>query len=112
MQSIKSAIPEKFNLMYYQPDGQLRKTVNDSHVTISLIAKPGARFSQTGIDRYQARNLAPTIVLRYTRGIEGLFNADFNYDKLQFMFYKPFLIGTLGKLSSILKLGKISTLFL
>ncbi len=67
MQSIKSAIPEKFNLMYYQ-NGQLRQTVNDSHVTFSIIAKPGAKFSQTGIDRYQARNLAPTIVLRYTRG--------------------------------------------
>ncbi|BAP29727.1 uncharacterized protein CHSO_0690 [Chryseobacterium sp. StRB126] len=106
MQSIKSAIPEKFNLMYYQPDGQLRKTVNDSHVTISLIAKPGARFSQTGIDRYQAKNLAPTIILRYTRGIEGLFNADFNYNKLQFMFYKPFLIGTLGKTIVNFEAGK------
>ncbi|ROH98806.1 carboxypeptidase-like regulatory domain-containing protein [Chryseobacterium sp. G0240] len=105
MQSIKSAIPEKFNLMYYQ-DGKLRKTVNDSHVTFSIIAKPGAKFSQTGIDRYQARNLAPTIVLRYTRGIEGLFNADFNYDKLQFMFYKPFLLGTLGKTIVNFEAGK------
>ncbi len=105
MQSIKSAIPEKFNLMYYK-DGQLRQTVNDSHVTISLIAKPGAKFSQTGIDRYQARNLAPTIVLRYTRGIEGLFNADFNYDKLQFMLYKPFLIGSMGKLVVNFEAGK------
>ncbi|MGL6127040.1 DUF5686 family protein [Chryseobacterium artocarpi] len=105
MQSIKSAIPEKFNLMYYQ-NGNLRKTVNDSHVTFSVIAKPGAKFSQTGIDRYQARNLAPTIVLRYTRGIEGLFNADFNYDKLQFMFEKPFLIGTIGKTVVNFEAGK------
>lgn len=105
MQSIKSAIPEKFNLMYYQ-NGNLRKTVNDSHVTISLIAKPGAKFSQTGIDRYQHSNLAPTIVLRYTRGIEGLFNADFNYDKLQLMFYKPFLIGSMGKTVVNFEAGK------
>lgn len=105
MQSIKSANLELFNLMYYQ-DGQLRKTVNDSHVTVSIIAKPGAKFSQTGIDRYQARNLAPTIVLRYTRGIEGLFNADFNYNKLQFMFSKPFLIGTIGKTIINFEAGK------
>jgi hypothetical protein len=67
LQSIKSANPEGFNLMYYK-DNALRKTVNDSHVTISLIARPGAKFSQTGIDRYEHGTLAPTIVLKYTRG--------------------------------------------
>lgn len=105
LQSIKSANPEGFNLMYYQ-NGNLRKTVNDSHVTISLIARPGAKFSQTGVDRYEHGTLAPTIVLKYTRGIEGLFNADFNYNKLQFMFYKPILIGSWGKTLFSLEAGK------
>ncbi|SHM60027.1 DUF5686 family protein [Chryseobacterium polytrichastri] len=105
MQSIKSANPEGFNLMYYR-NGDLRQTVNDSHVTISLIARPGAKFSQTGIDRYEHGTLAPTIVLKYTRGIEGLFNADFNYNKLQFMFYKPVLIGSWGKTLINFEAGK------
>ena len=105
MQSIKSANPGEFNLMYYR-DGDLRKTVNDSHVMISLIARPGAKFSQTGIDRHEHGTLAPTIILKYTRGIEGLFNADFNYNMLQFMFYKPFLIGTWGKTLVSLEAGK------
>lgn len=105
MQSIKSANPAGFNLMYYK-NNDLRKTVNDSHVTISLIARPGAKFSQTGIDRYEHGTLAPTIVLKYTRGIEGLFNADFNYNKLQFMFYKPVLIGSWGKTLINFEAGK------
>ncbi|MDH6251474.1 hypothetical protein M2347_001201 [Chryseobacterium sp. H1D6B] len=105
MQSIKSANPDGFNLMYYR-NGGLRKTVNDSHVTISLIARPGAKFSQTGVDRYEHGTLAPTIVLKYTRGIEGLFNADFNYNKLQFMFYKPVLIGSWGKTLINFEAGK------
>ena len=105
MQSIKSANPEGFSLMYYK-DGNLRKTTNDSHVTISLIARPGAKFSQTGVDRYEHGTLAPTIVLKYTRGIEGLFNADFNYNKLQFMFYKPILIGSWGKTLLNFEAGK------
>lgn len=105
MQSIKSANPEGFSLMYYR-DGDLRKTTNDSHVTISLIARPGAKFSQTGVDRYEHGTLAPTIVLKYTRGIEGLFNADFNYNKLQFMFYKPILIGSWGKTLLNFEAGK------
>ncbi len=105
LQSIKSANPSGFNLMYYQ-DGNLRKTTNDSRVTLSLIARPGARFSQTGVDRYEHGTLAPTIVLKYTRGIEGLFNADFNYNKLQFMFYKPIILGNLGKTFLNFEAGK------
>lgn len=96
LQSIKSANPEGFNLMYYL-NGNLRKTVNDSRISISLIAKPGAVFSQTGVDRYENRSNSPTIVLKYTRGIEGLFNADFTYNKLQLMFFKPVIVGNLGK---------------
>ncbi|WP_370896627.1 DUF5686 family protein [Chryseobacterium gossypii] len=105
IQSIRSANPEGFNLMYYR-NGELRKTVNDSHVTVSLIARPGAKFSQTGIDRYEHGTLAPTIILKYTRGIEGLFNADYNYNKLQFMFYKPVLIGSWGKTLINFEAGK------
>lgn len=105
LQSIKSANPTGFNLMYYQ-NGNLRKTTNDSRVTLSLIARPGAKFSQTGVDRYEHGTLAPTIVLKYTKGIEGLFNADFNYNKLQFMFYKPIILGNLGKTFLSFEAGK------
>ncbi|MFL9835580.1 DUF5686 family protein [Chryseobacterium terrae] len=105
LQSIKSANPSGFSLMYFR-NGDLRKTTNDSHVTISLIARPGATFSQTGVDRYEHGTLAPTIVLKYTRGIEGLFNADFNYNKLQFMFYKPILLGSWGKTMLNFEAGK------
>ena len=105
LQSIKSANPEGFNLHYYL-NGDLRKTVNDSRIAISLIARPGAKYSKTGVDRYEHGTLAPTIVLKYTRGIEGLFNADFNYNKLQFLFYKPFLIGSWGRLQANFEAGK------
>lgn len=105
MQSIKSANPEGFNLMYYK-DGNLRKTTNDSHLAVSLIARPGAKFSQTGLDRTEHGTLAPTIILKYTRGIEGLFGSDFTYNKLQFMFYKPILIGSWGKLMMNFEAGK------
>ncbi len=106
-QSIKSANPEHFNLSYYEDKtGQLRQTLNDTHATLSIIARPGAKFSQTGVDRNEHSTLAPTIVLKYTRGLEGVFSADFGYNKLQFMFYKPFLIGNWGKLFTSFEAGK------
>jgi len=105
LQSIHSADSDAFNLHYYHNEN-LRKTVNDSHLTLSLIARPGAKFSQTGLDRSERGTLAPTIILKYTRGIEGLFNADFTYNKLQLMFYKPMLTGSWGKLLFNFEAGK------
>lgn len=106
MQSIKSANEEKFNLYYYDLYNQLRKTVLDTHLTLSLIARPGAKFSQTGVDRYEHSTLSPTFVLKYTRGIEGLFNADFGYNKLQLMYFQPILLGTWGKTLINFEAGK------
>ena len=105
LQSIRSANPDFFNLKYFR-NGDLRQTVNDSHLTFSLIAKPGAKYSQYGVDRYEHTTLAPTIILKYTRGIEGLFNADFGYNKLQFLYTQPILLATWGRAVVSVEAGK------
>ncbi len=105
VQSIRSANEEGFNLYYYR-DNVLRKTVNDSRVALSIIARPGAKYSKWGIDRYEHTTLAPTLVLKYTRGIEDLFNSDYNYNKLQFMYTQPILVGTWGKSIVTVEAGK------
>lgn len=105
MQSIKSADNQLFDLSYNY-NNQIRKTVNDSHLTLSLIANPGAKFSETGIDRYSHTTLSPTFVLKYTHGLKGLFNADFNYNKLQFLYTQPILTGVWGKSIINLEVGK------
>ena len=88
-QTIKSANPTKFSLDFYQ-NNQLFSELKDSKLALSITARPGAKFSQYGVDRYEHSTLAPTFVLKYTRGLEGVFNADFNYNKLQFYYYQPF----------------------
>ncbi len=106
LQSISSANPEKFNLNFLDENGQIKQQLNDTHITLSLIAKPGAKFSQYGIDRYQHTSLAPTFVLKYTRGLKGLLGADFSYDKLQFLYKQPILLSTWGKILINLEAGK------
>ena len=105
IQSLKSADNQLFDLTYNY-NNQIRKTVNDSHVTLSLIANPGAKFSETGIDRYSHTTLAPSFVLKYTRGLKGLFNADYSYNKLQFLYTQPILTGVWGKSIVNLEVGK------
>lgn len=105
LQSIKSADTNFFNLHYYK-NGELRQTVNDSHLSFSIVARPGAKFSQTGVDRAEHYSLAPTFILKYSRGVEGLFNADFNYNKVQILYYQPILLGSWGKTFLNFEAGK------
>ncbi len=104
-QTTRAADPEMFNIGYVQ-DGLYEEHLIDTNVSLSFIARPGAKFSRYGIDRYEHSTLAPTIMLRYTKGFSGLFNSQFDYDKLQFLFAKPFLIGSFGRSNVVFEAGK------
>lgn len=104
-QTTRAADPALFNIGYDQ-HGWYENHLIDTNVSLSLIARPGAKFSRYGIDRYEHSTLAPTIMLRYTKGFSGLFNSEFNYDKIQFLFTKPFLIGSLGRSNVVFEAGK------
>lgn len=96
-QHIRSADPSRFDIRFYDAHNRISQELTDVHATLSLIARPGAKFSKTGVDRRENKTLAPTIVLKYTRGFDGLLGGEVAYNKIQFLFSKPMLIGTLGK---------------
>ncbi len=104
-QSIKSSNPTKFSLDFYK-NNQVQSVLNDYKLAFSITARPGAKFSQYGVDRYEHSTLAPTLVLKYTRGFEGVFNSDFNYNKLQFYYFQPFLLKSFGRLIVNVEAGK------
>lgn len=104
-QSIKSANPTKFSLDFYK-NNQLFSEIKDSKFALSITARPGAKFSQNGVDRYEHSTLAPTLILKYTKGLEGVFNSDFNYNKLQFYYFQPFLLKSFGRLILNVEAGK------
>lgn len=104
-QTIRSADPALFNIGFLK-NGVREEQLTDTNLSLSFIARPGAKYSQHGIDRYEHSTLAPTIMLRYTKGLAGVFDSEFEYDKLQFIFSKPFLIGSLGKSLITFEAGK------
>ncbi len=104
-QEIKSANPERFSLNYYK-NNQLFSELNDTKLAFSITARPGAKFSQYGVDRYEHSTLAPTMVLKYTRGLKDVLNSDFNYSKLQFYYFQPILIKSFGRLLLNAEAGK------
>lgn len=104
-QTVKSATSEKFSLDYFK-NNQLKSELKDSKLVFSVTARPGAKFSQYGVDRYEHSTLASTMVLKYTQGLEGVFNSDFHYSKLQFYYFQPILLKSLGRLILNIEAGK------
>lgn len=105
-QYIKSGDLSKFDIGYYDKSGNKREDLYDSHLTLSVEARPGAKYSHYGLDRYQHTSLAPTFILKYTKGLKGLINSDFSYDKLQFLYSQPILWGPIGKTNVTVEFGK------
>lgn len=105
-QTTRAADPELFNIGYINEKGLYEEHLIDTNISLSLIARPGAKFSRYGIDRYEHSTLAPTIMLRYTKGFSGLFNSQFDYNKIQFLFAKPILIGSFGRSNIVFEAGK------
>lgn len=104
-QTTKSALPEKFSLDFYK-DGQIYSDLTDTKLVMSVTARPGAVFSQYGVDRYEHSTLAPTIMLKYTQGLEGVLKSDFKYSKLQLYYFQPILLKSFGRLMLNVEAGK------
>lgn len=104
-QTIKSADPQKFSLDFYK-NRAVESELVDSKLVLSLTAKPGAKFSQNGIDRHEHSTLSPTLSLKYTQGLAGVFNSDFQYSKLQFYYFQPILLKSFGRMLLNVEAGK------
>lgn len=104
-QTTRSADPALFNMNYFWNGHEDDNTI-DTNASLTVIARPGAKFSNYGIDRFEHSSNSPTLLLRYTKGFTGLFNSQFNYDKLQFLYTQPILVGSYGRSVIIFEAGK------
>lgn len=91
-----------FNFAYYdQPDDLVNSGVRQNFETAELIFESRyARdelFIQSDNDRLSLGTIRwPVITIRYTRGIKGIGNSNFDYDKLRLSVYRRLRFGPLG----------------
>lgn len=98
-----------FSLAYYTDEArtQIEEQTNQSELSFSINYTPNKKTTGYGVERYQVNAGAyPDVLLKYTRGIEGLFNSNFNYDRLQLLYTQPILLGGFGKFTSTFEAGK------
>lgn len=106
--TLSSALPDAFSLDYLDasaPTG-VSSEIKQFDVGATMIYSPGKRSTGYGVERYSINENYSTLLLSYTKGIDGVLESDFNFDKLQFSYTQPWQIGGFGRLNSTIEIGK------
>jgi Family of unknown function (DUF5686)/CarboxypepD_reg-like domain len=109
--TLKSADRDAFSLDYW-------KDVNDHTLgTVGFVNQyefgamidytPKRRTIGFGVERSDVDYNYARLFLNFNQGIKGIFGSDFEYQKLQFYYRQPVLVGGFGRLFTTFEAGKI-----
>lgn len=106
--TLKSA-SNQFSLDYYTDLSQtsIKNEVKQSEVNFQLEYTPGRKTIGYGVDRLEVDTNYARLFLSYSQGLKGVLDSDFNYQKLQFYYKQPVLVGGFGRLFTTFETGKI-----
>jgi len=106
--SLSSALPDAFSLDYVDPNSPtgISSEIKQFDINTLLIYTPGKKVIGYGVERYDINDDYSTILLNYTRGLDGFLESDFNYSKIQFLYSQPWQLGGFGRLLSTVEVGK------
>ncbi len=105
--TLQAAAPDLFDLTYFDENGQIQSEVRQTEVDFSINYTPGRKNAGFGVERAVSNEgRYPTLYVSYTKGLKGVLNSDFDYDKLQFFYRHRILMGGFGKLRYTFEAGK------
>ncbi len=106
--TLESASQETFNLDYWvDKENNIKKSdVSQSELEFTVTYTPNRKTIGYGVERNEVTDTYSTLFLNYSKGIKGLFNSDFDYQKLQLYYRQPVLIGGLGRMFATFEVGK------
>lgn len=106
--TLESASPETFNLDYWvDKENNIKKAeLAQSEIDFSVRYTPNRKTIGYGVERNEVTDTYSTLFINYSKGIKGLFNSDFDYQKVQFYYRQPILIGGLGRMFTTFEVGK------
>lgn len=105
--TLKSASPATFSLDYFDENGNIKSDVKQYEFNASIDYMPGRRSIGYGVERSDVDTNYARFYLSFSQGVEGLFGSDFDYQKLQFYYRQPVLVGGFGRLVTTFEAGKI-----
>jgi hypothetical protein len=106
--TLKSA-SDQFSLDYYTDLSQteIKDEVKQSEVNLQFEYTPNRKTVGYGVDRLEVDTNYARLFLSYSQGLKGVLDSDFDYQKLQFFYRQPVLIGGFGRLFTTFETGKI-----
>jgi len=107
--TLKSASPTTFNLDWWvDKENNIAdyKTVQ-SEIDFSINYTPKRKTIGWGVERNIVSSSYSTLFLSFSQGLKGVFDSDFDYQKVQFYYRQPFLIGGFGRMFTTFEAGKI-----
>ncbi len=97
-----------FSLDYYTDLSQttIKKDVKQSEANLQIEFTPGRKTIGYGVERENVDSPYSRFFVNYSQGFKGLLNSDFGYQKLQFYYKQPIVIGPIGRTNLTMELGK------
>ncbi|GGD20285.1 DUF5686 and carboxypeptidase-like regulatory domain-containing protein [Flavobacterium orientale] len=105
--TLKSA-SSSFSLDYFT-DETFTTTASDvkqSEFSVSVDYTPKRKTIGYGVERSIVDSPYSRLFVNYSQGVKGVFDSDFDYQKLQLYFKQPILVGGFGRLNVITEVGK------
>lgn len=97
-----------FSLDYYTDLSQttIKKDVKQSEANLQIEFTPRRKTIGYGVERENVDSPYSRFFVNYSQGFKGLLNSDFGYQKLQFYYKQPIVIGPIGRTNLTMELGK------
>lgn len=97
-----------FSLDYFTDDTftTTKSEVKQSEVNIEIEYTPNRKTTGYGVERRNIDKPFSRIFLNYSQGFKGVFDSDFDYQKVQLYYKQPIIIGPIGRTNFTMELGK------
>lgn len=97
-----------FSLDYFSDAAHtiVKSKVKQSEANFQIELSPNRKMIGFGVERNVVDSPFSRLFVNYSHGFKGLFDSDFDYDKLQLYYKQPIIIGPLGRTNITLELGK------
>ncbi len=98
---------ETFSLSYFDENGEIQDEIQQPEIDFSVFFTPGKRTIGYGVERKAVNDDFPIFFVSYSKGLKGVMNGDFDYNKIQALYTQPWNIGGFGRTFTTIEMGKI-----
>lgn len=97
---------QTFNLDYFDENNQIKSALEQTELGFSVRYTPGRKTIGYGVERSEVNDNYSTLFLNVGFGLKNELGSDFEYQKLQLFYRKPWQLGGFGRFNSTFEVGK------